>query len=279
MQINHWEVHEMGIRTRLLVGAVAAVAVSTVAMAATAATTPPSIAKAGTIVFCSDPGFPPMESLEGSQPVGADIDIGTGIGKEMGVKAQFRNVGFDGIIAALVAKKCDAIISGMTDTAERRRQVDFTDYVDVGMSLMVKRGNPSRVTGLASLSGRRVAVQVGTTEKDALVVENRLLAKQHRQPVVIKLFQKDSDAAAALVTGKVDAYFSDDPPIGYYVRNAGGKFEVAASKIEAAPFGIATRKHDPLGAAVKQSVASLYASGAMKAILAKWGLSALALGK
>ena len=195
----------------------------------------------------------------------------------MGVQAEFRNVGFDGIVAALLAKKCDAIISGMTDTAERRAQVDFTDYLDVGMSLMVKHGNQSRVAGLASLSGRRVAVQVGTTEKDALVAENRVLAKQHRRPVAIKLFEKDADAAAALATGKVDAYFSDDPPVGYYVKQAGGKVEVATSGIQAAPYGIATRKQDPLGAAVKRSVASLYANAGMKAILAKWGLGALAL--
>ena len=269
----------MGIRTKLLAGAVAAAVLGSIAVAATAATTPPSIAKAGKIVFCSDPGFPPMESLEGSQPVGADIDIGAGIAKAMGVEVQFRNVGFDGIIAALLAKKCDAIISGMTDTTERRVQVDFTDYVDVGMSLMVKKGNPAHVTGLASLSGRRVAVQVGTTEKAAVEAENKLLAKQHQKSVVIELFQKDNDAAAALVTGKVDAYFSDDPPIGYYVKTTGGKFEVAASKIQAAPYGIATRKHDPLGPAMRLSVATLYRNGTMKAILGKWGLSALQLGR
>src|SRR6187397_2652818 len=100
-------------------GAVAAVALVTVVVATAAIAPPPNIASAGKIVFCSDLGYPPMESLQGSQPVGADIDIGSAIAKSMGVEAQFRNVGFDGIIAALLAKKCDAIISGMTDTAER----------------------------------------------------------------------------------------------------------------------------------------------------------------
>lgn len=258
-----------------VVGAAAALAAA--AVAAARVTPPPNVAEAGEIVFCSDLGYPPMESLRGSRPVGADIDIGAAIGKSMGVKARFRNVGFDGIIAALRAKKCDAILSGMTDTAQRRKQVDFADYLIVGMSLMVKKGNPKHITGLASLSGLRVAVQVGTTEKDALAVENRRLAKQHRRPVVIRLFQKDSDAAAALFTGKVDAYFSDDPPVGYYVKQSGGKFEVAADKIQAAPYGIATRKHDPLGPAVRKAIRELYAKGTMRSILAKWGLSAFAL--
>jgi len=276
--IDPREVHEMYVRWNLLAAA-AVVVLATAAVAAAAVTPPPSIAQAGKLVFCSDLGFPPMESLQGSRPVGAEIDMGNAIAKLMGVKVQFRNVGFDGIIAALLGKRCDAILSGMTDTAQRRKQVEFTDYLDVGMSLMVKKGNHRHITGLASLSGLRVAVQVGTTEKDVLLAENRLLAKQHRKRVTIKLFPKDTDAAAALVTGKVDAYFSDDPPVGYYVKQSGGKFEVAVSKIQAAPYGIATRKHDPLGAAIKRATRQLYANGTMKSILAKWGLSALALGK
>jgi polar amino acid transport system substrate-binding protein len=268
----------MHVRSNLIVAsAAAATALASAVVAAAAVAPPPSVAGADRIVFCSDLGYPPMESLQGSRPVGADIDIGLAIGKSMRVKAQFKNVGFDGIIAALLAKKCDAIISGMTDTAQRRKQVDFADYLLVGMSLMVKKGNPRHITGLASLSGRRVAAQVGTTEKDALTALNKRLAKHHRKPVAIRLFNKDSDAAAALFTSKVDAYFSDDPPVGYYVKRSGGKFEVAVNKIQAAPYGIATRKHHPLGPAVKKAIAELYANGTMKSILAKWGLSSFAL--
>jgi polar amino acid transport system substrate-binding protein len=266
----------MKIRLLLLGGVLSALALAWPGIASPGVTAPPGIAKAGKIVFCSDLGYPPMESLSGSRPVGADIDIGAGIGRLMGVRAEFKNVGFDGLIAALLAKKCDAIISGMTDTSERRAQVDFTDYLDVGMSLMVRKGNPQNITGLASLSSRTVAVQVGTTERDALIAENRLLSKQHRKPVAIKLFQKDADAAAALETGKVDAYFSDDPPVGYYAKVSGGRVEVAADKIQAAPFGIATRKNDVLGVAMGKSVSALYATGTMKSILARWGLSAFA---
>ena len=258
-------------------GAAAAVASATVVVATAAVAPPPNIAGAGKIVFCSDLGYPPMESLQGSRPVGADIDIGSAIAKSMRVKAQFKNVGFDGIIAALLAKKCDAILSGMTDTAQRRKQVDFTDYLIVGMSLMVKKGNPHHVTELAALSGLRVAVQLGTVEKDALAAENKLLAKQRRKPVTIRLFNKDTDAAAALFTGKVDAYFADDPPVGYYVKKSGGRFEVAANKIQAAPYGVATRKRDPLGDATRNAIAQLIANGRMKSILTKWGLSAFAL--
>ncbi len=68
----------------------------------------------------------------------------------MGVKASFQNTGFDGIIPALQGKKCDAVISGMNDTAARRKQVDFTDYLSVGQSFMVKKGNPEKITSIAA---------------------------------------------------------------------------------------------------------------------------------
>jgi polar amino acid transport system substrate-binding protein len=265
-------------RWRLLLGVIAVLTLASGAAAATVAP-PPGIAKAGKLVFCTDPTYPPEESLQGSKPVGSDIDIGNAAAAVMGVNAEWRNVGFDGIIAGLLARKCDAILAAMTDTAARRKQVDFTHYLIVGMSLMVKKGNPHHVTGLASLSGLRVAAEVGTTEKDALTAENELLRKQHRTPVVIKLFNKDTDAAAALFTGKVDAYFADDPPVGYYVKKYEGRFEVAASRIEAAPIGIATRKGDALGGAMQKAIAELYADGTMKSILAKWGLSAFALAE
>jgi polar amino acid transport system substrate-binding protein len=267
----------MHVRWNVVAVAAAAALLATAVAAGAAVKPPPGIAHAGRIVFCIDPTYPPEESLQGSKPVGSDIDIGGAVARVMGVKAQWRNVGFDGIIAALLAKRCDAILAGMTDTAQRRKQVDFAHYLVVGMSLMVKQGNRHHVTGLVSLSGLRVAVEVGTTEKDALTAENKLLARRHRKPVVIKLFNKDTDAAAALFTGKVDAYFADDPPVGYYVKKSGGKFEVAADKIQSAPIGIATRKHDPLGPPLKKAIAQLYANGAMRSILAKWGLSAFAL--
>ena len=269
----------MNLRRQLVVAATAATALTTASAAAAAVPPPPSVAKAGKIVFCTDPTYPPEEFLQGAKPVGSDIDIGNAAAKAMGVRAEWRNVGFDGIIAALLTKKCDAILAGMTDTPQRRQQLDFTHYLNVGMSLMVKKGNPHHVTGLASLSGLRVAVEVGTTEKDALTAENKVLAKQHRNRVTIRLFNKDTDAAAALFTGKVDAYFADDPPVGYYVKKSGGKFEVAANRIQSAPIGVATRKRDPLGGAMRKAIAALYADGTMKTILAKWGLSAFTLKK
>ena len=256
----------------------AALACGLLAAAAPAAVQPPAtIAKSGKIVFCSDMTYPPEESVKGGKPVGSDIDIAKAVARQFGVEAQFKQVGFDALIAALRAKRCNSIISGMTDNAQRRKQVDFADYMKLGSSLMVKKGNPRHITALESLSGHSVAVQTGTTERDIVTALNAQLGKKGRKPVTIEVYPTDAKAASALADGKADAYLSDDLGVLFRVQHSKGRFIVAASGIAAAPIGIATRKADSLGAATRRAIAGLYANGTMKSILAKWGLSAFAL--
>src|SRR5439155_6384134 len=96
-------------------------------------------------------------------PIGSDIEIGAELARRMGVKAEFANTGFDGIIAALLSNKCDAIISGMNDTPERAKQVSFAHYLSVGMSIMVPKGNPKGIHQQLDLCGHTAGGQIGTT--------------------------------------------------------------------------------------------------------------------
>ncbi|MGD0166815.1 MAG: ABC transporter substrate-binding protein [Gaiellaceae bacterium] len=256
--------------------AVLVVAVTTGCGSKKSSSSTTSAAGGGTITFCSDTTYPPMESLVNGKAVGADIDIANAIAKLWGEKAQIDPTGFAGIIGALTANKCDAVISALTDTAERRKTVDFADYITVGMLLMVAKGNPAHISNLNSLSGKTVAVEAATTEKDTLDSQNKIFAKEGKPKITIQIYPADTNAAIALLAGKVDAYFADATPVLYYMKKNSG-FEVAGKQIAAAPEGIATRKGDPLGPKFEKAISKLYASGEMQKILAKWGLSKFAL--
>jgi polar amino acid transport system substrate-binding protein len=239
----------------------------------------PAGAKVGTLAFCSDITYPPEEFYVGTKPAGSDIEIGAEIAKRMGKTAAFTNTGFDGIIAALLAKKCDAIISGMNDTPARRKQVSFVDYIRVGQSLMVKKGNPQHVTNLASLAGKTVSVEVGTTNKDFLDAQSKKLKSSGKPAIKVQAFPKDTDAAAALKTGRVDAYFGDSPVVAYYIKKD-KSFAFAGSPINPIAVGIAVRKSDAATkSGIQKAVDAMYADGTMKKILAKWQMSATALKK
>jgi polar amino acid transport system substrate-binding protein len=260
-------------RRHALVAALAAVSALAVAVAATAAVAPPpAIKKAGTIVFCTDATYPPEESLQGTKFVGSDIDIATAVAKQMGVKAEFKNTTFDSIIAAVKAKKCDAIISGMNDTAQRRKQVQFVDYLKVGQSILVKKGNPEHITKLSDLAGKTVSVESGTTNRDFLAAESAKLKKQGKKSISIKTFPKDTDAAAALKAGRVDAYFGDSPVAVFYA-NRDKSFQVGGAPIAPIAIGIALRHGDPLAGATHKAITVLTKNGTIKKIVAKWGMT------
>jgi polar amino acid transport system substrate-binding protein len=229
------------------------------------------------IVYCVDTTYPPMESIVNGKAAGADIDIANAVAKQLGSTAQIKTTGFTVIIPALLHKKCNAIISSMTITPERSKQVHFTPYITVGAFLMVKKGNPSHVTDLASLSGKGAAVESSTTELAALQAENKKLQAAGKAPITIKQYPADTSAAAAIQAGKVDAYFADATPVLYYIRTTGGKFETAGTQIESAPEGIATRKGDPLGLKINNAIQAMYLNGTMKKILVKWQASQFAL--
>ena len=140
-------------------------AAASAAPSAPAIVVPPAVLTAGKLVWCVDLSYAPEEfyKADGTTPQGSDVDIANEISKRFGVAAEIDNTGFDGIIPALNAKKCDLIISGMNDTPARAAQVDFVDYLKVGQGLLVPAGNPKNIKTLADLSGKTVAVQLGTT--------------------------------------------------------------------------------------------------------------------
>ncbi len=237
---------------------------------------PANITSAGKLVFCSDISYPPEESYaaDGTTPQGSDIDIANEIAKRFGVKAEIDNTGFDGIIPALNAKKCDLIISGMNDTPTRAQQVNFVDYLKVGQGLVVPAGNPKNLQTLADLSGHSVAVELGTTNKDALDAENKLLIAAGKPKIDIQTFQADTDAFNQLKLGRVDAYSGDSPVCAYYAAQSNGKFVVGGSPIAPALIGIAIRKTDTqLTTAVQAAIDAMYADGTMKSIVDKWGMT------
>lgn len=239
-------------------------------------TAPAVVTNRGKLLFCSDIEYPPEEFYKGSTPLGSDIDIGKAIAKLLGTKVQFDNTGFDAIIPALRAKKCDLVISGMNDTPERRKQVAFVDYLKVGQSFMIQKGNPKHITNVASLSGKVASVQVGTTNKDFLDAQNKKLAAAGKPKFKIVTFPKDTDAASALKTGRVDAYFADSPVVAYYVNQDPSAFQFAHNPdvVNPIPIGIAIRKSDTeLQDAVREAIRRLYADGSIKKIVTKWGMA------
>lgn len=251
-----------------------AVLVAPPALAANVAP-PPKIAATGKIVYCSDISSPPLEYYNtNSQPVGSDIEIGNAIAEEMGLKPVWKNIPFSGIIPALLAGHCDAIISQLFDKPERRKVIDMVDYMYSSEALLVKKGHSHGIHGLADLSGMKVAVENGTTIADLLQKQNKFFEKSGKRPMDIIVFPTDTDALQQLVTGQVDAYGTTLETGAYYIKTHPRTFAVAGKPFHKILTGVGVRKDDPaLAHAIQKAVDHLRTNGTYDRILKKWGIS------
>lgn len=237
-----------------------------------------------TLTICSDVNTPPAEFFDyvpsggrnfTGKPVGSDIDTGGEIARRLGTSARFVDTPFDRIIGALVAKKCDAIISFMNDTAARRQQISFVDYLAAGQALLVRKGSAA-VSRAAELSGKTVSVERGTTEEAFLSQQSRVLQQAGSKPINVVGFVTNDDAIYAVTKRTVDAFFGDTPLIRDAVSHNHG-LAFGGQLVKPVPIGVGLRHGDPRIATVKKAVAGMYADGTMKRILKKWKLSEFAI--
>jgi polar amino acid transport system substrate-binding protein len=235
---------------------------------------PPRIATAGKIVYCSDMTGPPLEFLdENTNPVGSDIDIGTEIGKRFGVAVEWKNIPFKGLIPALLAKQCDAVISQLFDKPERRQAIDLVDYMNSSESLLVKAGNPGKVKSLDDLSGHKVAVENGTTIQGLIEEQNKTFAAAGKPPAQLVVFPRDTDALQALQVGHVDVYGTTLESAAYYMAKAPQSFEVAGPPFHQILTAVGMRKDDAgMADAVQKAIDAMKQDGTLLAILTKWKL-------
>ena len=271
-------------RARFTEHIAAALAFAGVAMIATHASAedikaPDSVAKPGKTVFCSDISGPPLGYFdENNQPIGSDIDLGKEIAKRFGVQAEFANTPFDGIIPALQAKHCDAILSQLFDKPARREVVDFVDYMYSSQALLVDKGNPKNIKSLDDLSGVKIAAENGTTIQSLVEDQNKKFAAAGKAPADLVIFPKDTDALQALQIHQVDVYGTTLESAGYYILKAPNVFEVAGDPFSKILTGIATRKGETdMHDAIQKAVDAIRADGTELNILKKWHMEADAL--
>lgn len=264
--------------------------------ATTAAPTPVAsvpdgaVAQKGKLLVCSDLPYPPFESYDASgAPVGLDIDMGTEIATRLGLQFQLVNSVFDTIIAAAAGGKCDIVMSDMNITDTRKKQISFIEYLQVGQSILVAKGNPKNISAPTDLCGQSVAAESGTTEVDYLQGTGDYkggglaadCTKAGKPQVTVVVTQKDSDALQQLQAGKVTAYFADTPVAGQYAAKNADQFQLAGAPIQPMPVGIGvpcggasdctSAPLTPLGQAVQTALKSMMADGTYAKILDKYG--------
>lgn len=118
------------------------------------------------IRFGVDASYAPFESkAPDGKLVGFDIDLGNEICKRVNAKCVWIENDFDGMIPALKAKKFDGVLSSMSMTPAREKEIAFSKKLfNTPTALVAKKGSPLKPTA-DSLKGKTVGVEQGTIQE------------------------------------------------------------------------------------------------------------------
>ena len=235
---------------------------------------PAAIKSKGSITVATDASYAPNEfyASDNKTIIGMDIDLANALGQVMGLKVNVVDAKFDSIIPGLASGKYDLSLSSFTDTKEREKTVDFVTYYSAGTSLMVKSGNPEKLTP-DTLCGKKVAVESGTVQQDPDIPDrSKTCTSAGKAAITPLVFPDESGANLALSSGRADAVLADSPVAAYAAKQSNGQFEITGSSYDTAPYGIAIPKTNGLTQPILQALKALMSNGTYTTILKKWGI-------
>lgn len=181
----------------------------------------PEIKQSGELIAGLDAASPPYNFYKGSQLTGVEIDLVERVAKNLGVKVTYKVSPFNSLIVGLNQGKYDVVISGHAITPERSKQVTFLSPIYCSHDILVsKKGGPKTA---AEMKGKTIAVPVGTTYYER--------AKQIPGIGNVKTLPSETDALAALLAGRADAWLSDDS-IAEHSRAAHPELQLGESLYE-----------------------------------------------
>ncbi|MDK2955950.1 MAG: polar amino acid transport system substrate-binding protein [Desulfovibrionales bacterium] len=200
------------------------------------------ILRSGELRVGFEAGYIPFEMTDkNGNFVGFDIDVAKEMAKAMGVKFVPVNTQWDGIIPALMSKKFDVLISGMTVTQERNLKINFAaPYIIVGQTILLNKKLEKTVKSYKDLNDPKYVVtsKLGTTGEQAV---KRMIPK-----ATYKSFETETEAFLEVLNGKADAYVYDLPNCVYqYAQQGEGKVVFLDKPFTYEPLAWAINKGDP----------------------------------
>lgn len=190
--------------------------------------------------------------------VGFDVEIGREIAKRLGVKAEFLEGKWDGLIAGIDAKRYDAVINQVGITEARKAKYDFSDPYIASKAVLIVRDDNADIKGFADLKGKKSAQSLTSNF-------GKIAEKNGAELVGTDGFDQ---SIQLVLNGRVDGTINDSLSFFDFKKHKpDAKVKIVAQEANADYSGVIVRKGDPeLVAAINKALAEIKADGTYKKI-------------
>lgn len=175
----------------------------------------PDISGYDRIRFLTTTDFPPFNFIDQSgRLAGFHVDLVRGICEELKIveKCQIQALPWDELQQALAIGQGEAIVAGLSITAENRKRFGFTrSYLQFPARFVRNRSVSIGGTGADALAARRVGVVQGSAHEAML--------KAFFPKIDAVAFKDEADMLEALKEKKVDAGFGDGMHLAFWLSS------------------------------------------------------------
>jgi polar amino acid transport system substrate-binding protein len=205
---------------------------------------------------------------EDRKPDGFDVALMNNLARRLGLRVEFVDVPFEGLLSALRLGQADAAIAAMAVTPDRQAQVDFTQTYYVGEDgiLAAPDSDISAVTTRADVINRQVGVVRGTVYEWWLT-EN--LIKTGEMPAAnLHVYLRPDDAISELDKGYIDLVVLDREAAQTYA--AQGRAKLVGKSQYTQNFAIPVRQGSPLLPQLNKALAAALADGTVGGLIEQY---------
>lgn len=217
--------------------------------------------------------FAPFSYRENGVIVGYDVDLAEMMFKDLGVKPEFVDTQWSGIVPALLSSKFDIIMSSLSYTKERMQKVNFSiPYADSSLAMLVRAADEGTIKSFDDMSGKPIAIKAGTPEEASMPKFNEQVEKAKGNGFgEVKVFDSEPMSILALNQGTVDGVISNMTNLGLVIKNAPGKYALVQNVAGSSLAGIGIRKEDEeLRKYIDEQLLAATKSGKLMELQTKW---------
>ena len=190
---------------------------------------------------------------ESGKLVGFDVEIAEAIAQRLGVKAEFIEGKWDGLIAGLDAGRYDAVINEVGITEERKAKYAFSDPYIASRAVLIVRQDNADIKDFKDLKGKKAAQSLTSN-----------FAKIATEAGAELVGTEGFDQSVALVAqGRADATINDSLSFfDFKKKQPAAPVKIVAQQEDASASGVIMRKGDPeLVAAINKALDEITADG------------------
>ncbi len=249
-----------------------------------AAEVPAAVKAAAPLQIATDASYAPNEYVDPDTGnlIGWDVELAKEVCKVLGVACTINNITFSDIIPALLENppKYQMSFSSFTPTATREAKgIDFITYYQAGEAWLVKPGGLT-ISQASDMCGHKVAVESGTVEEsDAwgymgmqpggtkIPGDTDHCTAAGKQDITVQSYSLQTQANTALLSGRADFGWADQPIADYQVKIENGKLKIGGSACSVSPYGVALVKSGGLEQAVEDAIKYLIDNGYYLSVL------------